>query len=34
VRFFEHLGWRAEGSPAPFHGVEHQLMAIGLSPDP
>jgi putative N-acetyltransferase (TIGR04045 family) len=33
VRFFEHLGWRAEGSPAPFHGVEHQLMAIGLSQD-
>jgi GNAT superfamily N-acetyltransferase len=32
VRFFEHLGWRAEGSPAPFHGVEHQLMAIGLGP--
>jgi putative N-acetyltransferase (TIGR04045 family) len=33
VRFFEHLGWRAEGAPAPFHGVEHQLMAIGLSQD-
>jgi putative N-acetyltransferase (TIGR04045 family) len=33
VRFFEHLGWRAEGGPAPFHGVEHQLMAIGLSQD-
>jgi putative N-acetyltransferase (TIGR04045 family) len=32
VRFFEHLGWRAEGSPALFHGVEHQLMAIGLGP--
>jgi putative N-acetyltransferase (TIGR04045 family) len=30
VRFFEHLGWRAEGDPAPFHGVDHQLMAIGL----
>lgn len=32
VRFFEHLGWRAEGDPAEFHGVEHQLMSIGLSP--
>jgi putative N-acetyltransferase (TIGR04045 family) len=32
VRFFEHLGWRAEGAPAPFQGVEHQLMAIGLGP--
>lgn len=32
VRFFEHLGWRTEGSPAPFHGVEHRLMAIGLGP--
>jgi putative N-acetyltransferase (TIGR04045 family) len=30
VRFFEHLGWRPEGSPAPFHGVDHQLMSIGL----
>lgn len=34
VRFFEHLGWRAEGPPAPFHGVEHRLMAIGLDPGP
>jgi putative N-acetyltransferase (TIGR04045 family) len=34
VRFFEHLGWRAEGPPAPFHGVEHQLMAIGLGQGP
>jgi putative N-acetyltransferase (TIGR04045 family) len=33
VRFFEHLGWRAEGAPAPFQGVEHQLMAIRLDPD-
>jgi putative N-acetyltransferase (TIGR04045 family) len=32
VPFFEHLGWRAEGPPAPFHGVEHQLMAIALGP--
>jgi putative N-acetyltransferase (TIGR04045 family) len=31
VRFFEHLGWRANGAPAPFHGVDHQLMSIGLS---
>jgi putative N-acetyltransferase (TIGR04045 family) len=31
VRFFEHLGWRAEGDPCEFHGVEHQLMSIGLS---
>jgi putative N-acetyltransferase (TIGR04045 family) len=30
VRFFEHLGWRAESDPAEFHGVEHQLMSIGL----
>ena len=30
VRFFEHLGWTAEGSPAPFHGVDHQLMSIPL----
>jgi putative N-acetyltransferase (TIGR04045 family) len=30
VRFFEHLGWRREGSPAPFHGTDHQLMSIGL----
>lgn len=30
VRFFEHLGWRSEGEPAPFHGVEHQLMSIKL----
>ncbi len=30
VRFFEHLGWRREGSPALFHGADHQLMSIGL----
>jgi putative N-acetyltransferase (TIGR04045 family) len=30
VRFFEHLGWRLEGPPAPFHGTDHQLMSIGL----
>ena len=32
VRFFEHLGWSVEGDPAPFHGVGHQLMSIGLGP--
>jgi putative N-acetyltransferase (TIGR04045 family) len=32
VHFFERLGWLSEGAPAPFHGVEHQLMAIGLRP--
>ncbi len=32
VAFFEHLGWRPEGPPAPFHGVEHRLMAIELHP--
>jgi putative N-acetyltransferase (TIGR04045 family) len=31
VEFFEHLGWRRVGRPAPFHGVEHQLMRIALS---
>ncbi len=30
VRFFEHLGWRREGDPAPFHGLDHQLMSIRL----
>jgi putative N-acetyltransferase (TIGR04045 family) len=30
VRFFEHLGWRREGAPAPFHGIDHQLMSIAL----
>lgn len=30
VRFFEHLGWRCEGAPAPFHGIDHQLMSIAL----
>jgi putative N-acetyltransferase (TIGR04045 family) len=32
VRFFEHIGWSVEGDPAPFHGVRHQLMSIGLGP--
>ena len=31
VAFFELLGWSADGRPAPFHGVEHQLMTIPLS---
>jgi putative N-acetyltransferase (TIGR04045 family) len=30
VRFFEHLGWSADGRPAPYHGVMHQPMAIPL----
>jgi putative N-acetyltransferase (TIGR04045 family) len=32
VRFFEHLGWRSRGRPEFFHGIEHQLMEIGLGP--
>jgi putative N-acetyltransferase (TIGR04045 family) len=32
VAFFELLGWSADGPPAPFHGAEHQLMTIPLSP--
>ena len=32
VRFFRRLGWTAEGDPVPFHGVEHQVMSIGLGP--
>jgi putative N-acetyltransferase (TIGR04045 family) len=31
VRFFEHLGWHADGPPAPYHGVMHQPMAIPLA---
>ena len=31
VRFFEHLGWRVQEDPAPFHGAIHQLMSIGLT---
>ncbi len=30
VRFFEYLGWRCEDAPAPFHGIDHQLMSIAL----
>jgi putative N-acetyltransferase (TIGR04045 family) len=32
VRFFEHLGWRADGMAGEYHGVMHQPMAIGLRP--
>ena len=32
VRFFEHLGWHADGPPGPYHGVTHQPMAIPLAP--
>jgi putative N-acetyltransferase (TIGR04045 family) len=34
VAFFEHLGWSADGPPAPYHGVMHQPMAIPLVPSP
>jgi putative N-acetyltransferase (TIGR04045 family) len=30
VRFFEHLGWVADGPPAPYCGITHQPMAIAL----
>jgi putative N-acetyltransferase (TIGR04045 family) len=30
VRFFELLGWHADGPPGPYHGVMHQPMAIAL----
>jgi putative N-acetyltransferase (TIGR04045 family) len=30
VRFFEHLGWQADGAAAEYHGVMHQPMAIAL----
>jgi putative N-acetyltransferase (TIGR04045 family) len=32
VRFFEQLGWHADGPPGPFHGVTHQPMEIPLTP--
>ena len=32
VRFFEQLGWHADGPPGPYHGVTHQPMAISLAP--
>jgi predicted GNAT family N-acyltransferase len=31
VRFFEHLGWHADGPAGPYHGVMHQPMAIPLA---
>ena len=34
VSFFERLGWRVDGEPAPFHGLVHQPMAIGLTRPP
>jgi putative N-acetyltransferase (TIGR04045 family) len=34
VHFFEHLGWHADGPPAPYHGVMHQPMAIPLAQAP
>jgi putative N-acetyltransferase (TIGR04045 family) len=30
VRFFEQLGWHADGPAGPYHGVMHQPMAIPL----
>jgi putative N-acetyltransferase (TIGR04045 family) len=30
VRFFEQLGWHADGPAGPYHGVTHQPMAIPL----
>jgi putative N-acetyltransferase (TIGR04045 family) len=32
VRFFEQLGWHADGPAGPYHGVTHQPMAIPLGP--
>ncbi|MET0817612.1 MAG: MSMEG_0567/Sll0786 family nitrogen starvation N-acetyltransferase [Solirubrobacteraceae bacterium] len=32
LRFFDHLGWVADGPPAPYHGVIHQPMTIALRP--
>ena len=32
VRFFEQLGWHADGPAGPYHGVMHQPMAIPLDP--
>jgi putative N-acetyltransferase (TIGR04045 family) len=31
VRFFEQLGWHADGPAGPYHGVTHQPMAIRLA---
>jgi putative N-acetyltransferase (TIGR04045 family) len=32
VRFFEHLGWHADGPAEPYQGLMHRPMAIGLRP--
>lgn len=32
VRFFERLGWHADGPAEPYVGVIHQPMAIPLVP--
>lgn len=32
VRLFERLGWRPDGEPVLFHGLDHQLMWINLKP--
>ena len=34
VRFFEQLGWHADGPAGPYHGVTHQPMAIPLGRAP
>jgi putative N-acetyltransferase (TIGR04045 family) len=34
VAFFERLGWRCDGDPAPMFGVEHQPMTIDLRRGP
>ena len=34
VRFFEQLGWHADGPAGPYHGVTHQPMTIPLGPAP
>jgi putative N-acetyltransferase (TIGR04045 family) len=34
VRFFERLGWRRDGEPAPMLGALHQPMTIDLSRRP
>jgi putative N-acetyltransferase (TIGR04045 family) len=34
VPFFERLGWRRVGEPAPYAGRLHQQMAIDLRPGP
>lgn len=31
VGFFEGLGWRSSGPPAPYHGLPHQTMLIELN---